>query len=248
MDRFRTAANLATLANGAVGVGAILYTLAGNKLWGMLLIVCGIGFDGLDGLFSRRSRVPSGATGRILDSLADAVTFGVAPAALLFIHTDHASLWSPWLLACWGAGILLASLAFARLVYFTVRAYRLEHFLGAPTPQTALTIVVLGLLFDRPAFLGTAPLVLVVGATAAAILMVTPLAFPKVRRGARIRPWAIGTAIALFVALVPLQFVPAAGSPLYLLTEVATAVSAAGVVGYYVLGPLTLGLGGVSDR
>ncbi len=240
MDGYRWAANLSTLANGLVGAGAILYTLAGNKLWAMLLIVCGIGFDGLDGLFSRRSRAHAGAFGRVVDSLADAVTFGVAPAALLAVHTDHSGLWSPW--GSWTllAAALVATFAVSRLVYFTLRGFQHADFIGAPTPQTALAIVVLGLLFDRPAFAGTNPPAVVVGASLLAVLMIVPIGFPKIRRGSRLRPVALGTALAVVVALVPLQFVPAPGSIVYLLAYAATLASALGVALYYLLGPITV--------
>ena len=67
-DRYRVGANLATLANGLLGVGAIAYTLAGNKLWAMLLVAIAIGFDGLDGLLSRRSPRPSGRFGLVATS------------------------------------------------------------------------------------------------------------------------------------------------------------------------------------
>ncbi len=241
MDRFRWAANLSTLANGLVGLGAILYTLAGNKLWAMLLIVCGIGFDGLDGMFSRRSRARPGSFGRVADSVADAVTFGVAPATLIAVHTDHAQLWAGASGACEAVAALVAVLAVARLVYFTLRGFQRDHFIGAPTPQTALAIVLLGLLFDRPAFAGTNPTALLIGSALFAVLMVVPIGFPKIRRGSRLRPIATGTAIALVAALVPLQFSPSAGSLLYLLALAAVLASAVGVALYYLVGAFTVG-------
>ena len=240
MDRFRVYANLATLANGLVGVGAVLYTLAGNKLWGMLLVVCGVGFDGLDGLFSRKSARPSGAFGRVADSVADAVTFGLAPAALVAVHTDQATSWAPFESVSVAVGALVLALAVGRLVYFTVRGYHHRDFVGAPTPQTAIAIVLVGLLFDRPAFLGTNPPALLVAVGALAVLMVLPVPFPKIRRGARLRAPATATALALVLALVPLQFVPAVGSPLYLAAAAATAVSFGGVGAYYLVGPFTV--------
>jgi len=239
MDRYRLAANLATLANALVGVGAIAYVLAGNKLWAMLLIVSGIGFDGLDGFLSRRSAgAPPSAFGRVADSVADAITFGIAPGLLVAVHTDHADLWSPWSTASIVVGALVLGLAVGRLVYFTVRGFRWDHFVGAPTPQTAIAIVLLALVFDRPAFLGVAPLACLVGAGVAAVLMVVPVPFPKVRRGHPIRPIATVTALALVAAVLPLQFVPSPGSPLYLAAAAATAVAIAGALAYYAAGPL----------
>ena len=240
MDRWRTYANLATLANGLVGLGAILYTLAGNKLWAMLLIVCGLGFDGLDGIFARRGPVQLGPFGRLADSLADAISFGLAPALLIAVHTDHASQWQAWTTAAWLTGSLFAAFAIARLTYFTIRGYQRPYFLGAPTPQSALAIVVLVLFGDLPAFWGTDPPLVLIGAALVAVVMILPLSFPKIRRGARLRAAMAVTGGALVVALVPLQLRPAVDSPLYLLALGASLVSAVGVASYYLWGPQTV--------
>jgi CDP-diacylglycerol--serine O-phosphatidyltransferase len=233
----RVGANLATLANALLGVGAVLYTLAGNKLWAMLLIGCGVGFDGLDGLLSRRAGGPPSSFGRTLDSVADAITFGIAPGVLIAVHTEHASLWSSWSTYAFLVGALVTILAFARLVYFTYRGYQHPHFVGASTPQNALAIVVLILFFDWPAFFGTNPLVVLVVAGGLAVLMVLPVPYPKLRRGMPLRWVMIGTAVALGVSLVPLEFRPAPGTFFYLLGEVAAMVAAVGLAVYYLLGP-----------
>lgn len=234
----RVGANLATLANALLGVGAILYTLAGNKLWAMLLIGCGIGFDGLDGVLSRRAGGPPSSSGRILDSVADAITFGLAPGALIAVHTEHASLWASWNTDAILVGGLVSALALGRLVYFTWRGWQHPHFVGASTPQNALAVVVLILFFDEPAFLGTNPLVLLIGAALISLLMILPVPYPKLRRGVPLRWAMVGTAVALGVCLVPLQFRPAMGTPFFLLGEAAAVAAAIGLAGYYVLGPL----------
>lgn len=233
----RVGANLATLANAVLGIGAVLYTLAGNKLWGMLLIGCGIGFDGLDGLLSRRAGGTPSASGRVIDSVADAVTFGLAPGALLAVHTEHASLWAPWSLEAALVGGLVAALALARLVYFTWRGWRQLHFVGASTPQNALAVILLVLFLDEPAFLGTSPAILLVAASLLALLMIVPVSYPKLRRGTSLRWVMAGTAVALGIALVPFQFRPTAGSPFYLLGEIAASAAAVGLAVYYVAGP-----------
>ena len=233
----RIGANLATLANALLGVGAIMYTLAGNKLWAMLLIGCGIGFDGLDGILSRRAGGPPSVSGRVLDSVADAITFGLAPGVLIAVHTEHASLWSPWAPYPLLVGVWIVALAWSRLVYFTWRAYQQPHFVGASTPQTALALILLLLFFDVPAFLGTGPELVLPVAAALALLMVVPIPYPKLRRGMPLRWVMIGTAAALGVSLVPLQFRPAQGTPFYELAEVAAAIAVVGLLVYYGLGP-----------
>jgi phosphatidylserine synthase len=236
----RWPANLATLANGLVGVGAIVYVLAGNPLWAMLLIVSGIGFDGLDGWLSRRSGLPGNAFGRAADSVSDAVTFGLAPASLVVVHTMDASAWGPYAVASVAVGAVFAALAIARLVYFTYRGYRRSDFLGAPTPQAALSLVVLLLFVDAPAFLGPAPLVALVGAAAISATMILPVPFPKIKRSSTLRPAMIGTAVAVVVAVLVLQFRPATGSVFYGIAAAAGVVAAVGVVLYYFVGPFTV--------
>ncbi|MFZ0831285.1 MAG: CDP-alcohol phosphatidyltransferase family protein [Thermoplasmata archaeon] len=233
----RVGANLSTLANALLGVGAILYTLAGNKLWALLLIGCAVGFDGLDGLLARRAGGPPSVMGRVLDSVADAITFGVAPGVLIAVHTEHASLWAAWSTYAILVGVMVSALALARLVYFTVRAWQRPNFVGASTPQNALAIVLLILFFDQPAFLGTDPLVVLAGAALLALVMVSPIPYPKLRRGMPLRWGMIGTAAALGVSLVPLEFRPAVGSLFYLIGEVAAAVAVIGLTTYYLLGP-----------
>jgi phosphatidylserine synthase len=234
----RVGANLATLANALLGIGAILYMLAGNKLWAMLLIGCGIGFDGLDGILSRRAGGPPSPSGRILDSVADAITFGLAPGVLIAVHTEHASLWVPWRSYALLAGALVSALALGRLVYFTWRGWKHPHFVGASTPQNALAVIVLVLFFDQPAFVGTNPAVLIIASALLALLMISPVPYPKLRRGVPIRWAMVGTAIALGICLVPLQFRPAMGTPFYLLAYAAAVIAAAGLAGYYIFGPL----------
>ena len=236
----RWPANLATLANGLVGAGAVAYTIAGNPRWAMLLLVAGVGFDGLDGLLARRARLPPSLFGRVADSVADSITFAIAPAALLAVHTDHASTWAPWTAATDGAALLVAALAIVRLVYFTWRGYQRSDFLGVPTPQNALALVVVLLFLDVPAFWGIAPAVVVVFAVALALLMVVPIGFPKIRRGSPLRGPMTLTAIALVVAVLPIQFRPDPGSPAYGVAELAAVVAAVGLALYYLAGPFTV--------
>ncbi len=239
-DRFRVAANLATLANGLLGVGAVLYTLAGNKVWAMLLVVIAIGFDGLDGLLSRKSPLPPSAFGRVADSVADATTFGVAPAVMIAVHTTNVAAWQPYATVFLLLGAAYLAAALARLVYFTARAHALPYFLGVPTPESALALVVALLFHDTPAFQTVQPIGLGVGVVVLAGMMVVPVPYPKVRRGSKLR-WAMAaTAVFAAVALVPLQFRPPTGSALYLVADVAALGMLVGVAAYYLVGPFTV--------
>ena len=210
-DRWRVYANLSTLANAVLGVTAILYVLAGNSLWAMFLIAAAIAFDGLDGILSRRSTRPPSSFGRYADSVADGITFGLAPAFLIAVHTADKSLWAPW--ATWA--LLLGALYFAaaagRLAYFTARGFQRSYFLGVPSPQAALAIVVALLFHSQPAFQTVQPLAVLIGTAIVAILMVVPIPYPKIRRGSVLRLPMAATGVATAIALTAVQFRPASG-------------------------------------
>jgi len=239
-DRWRISANLATLGNALLGLGAILYTLAGNKIWAMLLIVMAIGLDGLDGMLSRRSRAPPRPFGRVADSVADAITFGLAPAFLVVEGTSMSSAWEPYASAALVLGFVYIACAIARLAYFTARAYDRPYFLGVPSPESALAIIVVVLFHDIPAFQSVAPVGVLTGTAIVAAMMVVPVPYPKIRRGSVLRWPMIVTAIAAALTLVPLQFRPAIGSPLYTLAYASAFVLLVGVACYYLLGPFTV--------
>jgi CDP-diacylglycerol--serine O-phosphatidyltransferase len=79
-----------TMANAFCGMGAVLIAMAylsgenpNGLLWGAALVPAAFVFDVLDGRIARWRQSQS-AMGRELDSLADVISFGVAPAALGF--------------------------------------------------------------------------------------------------------------------------------------------------------------------
>ncbi|MGI0054736.1 MAG: CDP-alcohol phosphatidyltransferase family protein [Thermoplasmata archaeon] len=240
MSGWRIAANLATLGNGLLGVGAILYILLGNPLFAMLLIAIGVGFDGLDGLLARRARSPPSSFGRIADSIADALTFGVAPALLIAVHTGQGAPWAALALAGAFVGALYLALAIGRLTYFTARGYRRRDFLGVPTPMSALAVIWIATAFYVPAYFTVQPWLFFGFAIVLALLMIAPWEYPKIRAGSPLRiPMAV-TGIAAAVVLVPFQFRPGVTSWPYLLAFGAAAVLACGLLLYYVVGPWTV--------
>ncbi|MFZ0699281.1 MAG: CDP-alcohol phosphatidyltransferase family protein [Thermoplasmata archaeon] len=239
-DRWRAAANAATLGNLLLGVGAIAYIVLANPIFAMLLIALGVAFDGMDGLLARRSRSPGGPFGRIADSVADAVTFGIAPAFLVGWHAGQGSPWATIGFATFALAGAVAVLAIARLSYFTVRGFQHHDFVGVPTPQTALAIVLFSLWWYLPGFLGVAPLPFLLAVGLVALAMVIPVMYPKIRRGSALRPVMAFTAIVAALALVPIQFRPDAGSPLYLFASGMSYAMAAGLFLYYFLGPFTV--------
>lgn len=120
--------SLLTLGNLICGFAAIQY---GDEDLAAKLILLSFVFDGLDGLAARALNVASDF-GRQLDSLADVVSFGVAPAYIYALLTPDPTNWMckivPWLIVIAGT---------IRLAYFNVSEPK-NYFRGLPIPANAL--------------------------------------------------------------------------------------------------------------
>jgi len=148
-------ADLFTIANGFCGMLAIfeamtfLSTRATRHLYlAAVLIPVALIFDVLDGRIARGWHAAS-ALGRELDSLADVVSFGVAPAAIAFAAGVNTPLDQMILLFFVGCGV-------SRLARYNVTAERLstqtgrvEYFEGTPIPTSIVPLGVLMLAFHR---------------------------------------------------------------------------------------------------
>ncbi|MBQ6068338.1 MAG: CDP-alcohol phosphatidyltransferase family protein [Bacteroidales bacterium] len=132
--------NLITLGNLLCGVLAVGYAVAGETQMASLLICLGILLDFFDGLAARLLGVPS-LIGKELDSLADVVTSGLAPAYILYTLIDNA-------FNCFGNATILHYLSLSAFLMPLFAAYRLakfnldtrqsHSFLGLPVPSNAL--------------------------------------------------------------------------------------------------------------
>ncbi|MDD5727972.1 MAG: CDP-alcohol phosphatidyltransferase family protein [Victivallales bacterium] len=150
---FKAVPNALTLCNSICGFGAILYTLGvyssprgvtdvfAISAW---IILFAMVFDALDGFAARIFNAAS-MKGIQMDSLADMVTFGVAPAAIVAIMAHHLQLMPNWqyLLICGLAAVYLGGAAL-RLATYNVHAMLEkksgEKFAGLPTPGGAAAI------------------------------------------------------------------------------------------------------------
>jgi CDP-diacylglycerol--serine O-phosphatidyltransferase len=76
-------ANAITIANLSLGIFSILFVLQQYYSWAAFLILCAVLTDRLDGQAARKMNITS-EFGKQLDSLCDLVSFGVAPAVLIY--------------------------------------------------------------------------------------------------------------------------------------------------------------------
>ena len=128
--------NTITLANLFCGCLSIVATFSGNIGAAGLLIFLAAIFDFLDG-FSARLLNAYSELGKQLDSLADIVSFGVAPAMIAFriMFARQADLPFDWLVYTAFVMVLFSAL---RLAKFNIDTRQTEHFIGMPTPANAM--------------------------------------------------------------------------------------------------------------
>lgn len=162
-----TIPNILTLGNLLSGCASALFALCVNDLsWAFWCLVIAAVFDFLDGFAARLLHAPS-AIGKELDSLADMVSFGFAPSAILY--TMHASAGGSDL---WGFAVfLVAAFSALRLAKFNIDESQTEQFIGLPTPACALFFASSGYLWQAGAFT-VAPWAIVAAAWVFAVLLV----------------------------------------------------------------------------
>ncbi|MBQ8968120.1 MAG: CDP-diacylglycerol--serine O-phosphatidyltransferase [Bacteroidaceae bacterium] len=122
---------------GCMATGAAFY---GNYHWAILMIIVGAVFDFFDGMVARLLGVSS-PIGKELDSLADVVTFGVAPSVILFylFHEVHyPALLVPYAKYIPYTAFLMAAFSALRLAKFNLDTRQTSSFIGLPTPANAL--------------------------------------------------------------------------------------------------------------
>ncbi|MDY0343751.1 MAG: CDP-diacylglycerol--serine O-phosphatidyltransferase [Lentimicrobium sp.] len=140
--------NIITLCNLLSGSLAILFAIDGFLTIAVLLVGLAAVFDFLDGFVARILNIKS-ALGKELDSLADVISFGLAPAIVLFIliktnpELQYFPKLEPYLPY---SALLVAAFSAYRLAKFNIDTRQLDSFRGLPTPANAIFIVSLSLI------------------------------------------------------------------------------------------------------
>ena len=132
--------NTVTCCNLFSGCIASVMAFKGNYELAITFIIIGAVFDFFDGMLARLLKV-SGPLGKELDSLADDITFGFAPAAIVFslfkeVHYPDFLLpiaeYMPY------TAFLIAVFSALRLGKFNIDPRQSSSFIGMPTPANAL--------------------------------------------------------------------------------------------------------------
>ena len=209
--RLFTVPNMLTLANLLAGCAAIVFALQYHAyetaFW---LIIAAAVFDFLDG-FAARLLKQTSPLGVQLDSLADDVTFGLAPAIVmydLYIHSTSYYGLSPevmgWLK--WGV-LIIAAFSVLRLAKFNIDTTQTAEFEGLPTPANALMLMSLAVLAETGKVVLHQEVILVIS-LAASLLLISPIRMFALKfksfgiKGNELRYGFIVAALALII-LVP---------------------------------------------
>lgn len=217
-----------TLLGLCSGTTAIPFAFGGQWKAAVVAILFAAIFDALDGRVARLFHVDS-AFGAQLDSLADLVSFGIAPSVLVYLWSLHAAQSAGWAVA-----LIYCACCAIRLARFNVEAAARDplaplnpYFTGLPTPAAACLILLpmlFGFQFHSGAF--TDPLLNAFVMGVMSLLMVSRvptlsikhLHIPKAMRtplagfvgllvcSAVLWPWATMTAALLvYLATIPMS-------------------------------------------
>lgn len=133
--------NAITCCNLFSGCLACAMAYSGDYKLAMAFIVLGAVFDFFDGMVARLLHVSS-PLGVQMDSLADDITFGVAPATIVFVFMKN-ELYYPSYLGVVSeilpyTAFLIAVFSACRLAKFNIDKRQTTTFIGLPTPANAL--------------------------------------------------------------------------------------------------------------
>ena len=196
--------NLFTASSIFVGVISIVEASKEHFVLASWLILLALIFDGLDGRIARMTNTTS-QFGVEFDSLADIISFGIAPAMLLYFFIGHE----------YGRfGILVSALyvifGAIRLARFNISTAKTDPnvFIGLPIPTAAIFISMWILLFHKYT-LENYSIVLLLLALSVAILMVSNFRYPSFKKVQLDKPMVFKTMI-LFVLVASLLYLFAA--------------------------------------
>ena len=198
--------NIITLSALCSGLTAIRFALNGDFRSAVLAIIAAAFLDALDGRVARRLNATS-RFGAEFDSLSDAISFGVAPAFLMYLSTMSTAGTFGWVMT-----LMFPICSALRLARFNVGIYAEEkppvwagaYFTGVPAPAGALLVIM-------PLMLSLSPdidwpwlrhpvtgAVFLVGIGA---LMISRVPSWSLKRGRIPGPWVVPTLVLVALAI-----------------------------------------------
>jgi CDP-diacylglycerol---serine O-phosphatidyltransferase len=165
--------SLFTVANLILGLIALVLSYQGYTADAALLVVIGMVLDGLDGRVARWLHAES-QFGKELDSLSDVVTFGVAPAFIMYNTSLQYDGWVGLVMT-----VLFPVCGALRLARFNVQAKATNYFVGLPITAAGGILATMALYHD---LLNPAEVILPLGMLVLALLMVSQVRYPNFKK------------------------------------------------------------------
>ena len=184
-------ADLFTITNALMGLGALLLATQGHVRLAVQLVLVGVIMDGVDGAVARLGK-GGGPLGGVLDTLADTVTFVTTSAVITFFsltQQPRTDLEYALILAPLALYVVCGMLRLARFEALRDDGRKRFYFSGIPTPAAAILLLSMVLVQVR------AWIVLLV-AVYVAVLMVSRIRFPK------LRGWGAVASVAILLAIL----------------------------------------------
>ncbi len=141
MGYFLAVSDIISILNLVFGFLAILMVMDNHLTYAASCILVAVVFDSIDGWVSRKlNRDDPFGFGKNIDSLADIVSFGVAPSVLLYYLGLQISDWAAYLVAIVAVFTLVCGIL--RLTRYNVIADKINYhgFVGFPIPGTAIVL------------------------------------------------------------------------------------------------------------
>ncbi|MCP3810566.1 CDP-diacylglycerol--serine O-phosphatidyltransferase [Paenibacillus sp. Lou8.1] len=200
--------NMCTLGNLFLGMIAILLAVDGKYSLAAIMVIVAMLLDGLDGRMARVLNAQS-EFGKELDSLSDMISFGVAPAVIMYMvafHDANSAL-------AWTVTAIFPMCGALRLARFNVRPGVPGYFTGLPIPAAGGVLATLSLFHNDISLLYMSIAMLLVS-----YLMVSSMRYPNFKKvglpkkAIWVAPWVVIAAVVLAVKfpdqLSKLIFVP----------------------------------------
>ena len=142
----RNIPNFITLSNLLCGVLSIIFAFDNNLILAAIFIFVGNFLDFFDGFFARLLKVED-KFGLQLDSMADLITSGLAPAIILFhLIKNQSQIQYPDMVPLAFLALIIPVFSAIRLSNFNIDLSQKNSFIGLPTPMLAIFIAAIPLI------------------------------------------------------------------------------------------------------
>jgi len=183
--------SLFTIGNLMLGMFAIMMAFDGKLSMAAIMIIIAMLLDGLDGRVARALKVES-EFGKELDSLSDVISFGAAPAFIMYVTSlNHLN---PAL--AWTVTAIFPVFGALRLARFNVRPGIPGYFVGLPIPAAGGVLATLALFHTDV----SAPF-MIVATLLLSYLMVSTVKYPNFKKIGLPKKAVVGAPLVIVVAV-----------------------------------------------